>query len=204
MAKKVSIKSAADIEMARKAGAMAAEVLHMIGEHVRPGVTTDELDRICNEYIVNVLKAIPANVGYHGFPKTICASVNHVICHGIPSAKVLKNGDILNIDVAVIKDGWFGDTSRMYYVGQPSPLAPPGQHHLRSHPRRDHGSQARRDAGRYRPCHPDRRAPRAFQHRARILRPRHRAGLSRRPPGVALRAGRATGHCAASRHDLHH
>ncbi|KAG1088890.1 hypothetical protein G6F40_013404 [Rhizopus arrhizus] len=123
MAKKVSIKSAADIEMARKAGAMAAEVLHMIGEHVRPGVTTDELDRICNEYIVNVLKAIPANVGYHGFPKTICASVNHVICHGIPSAKVLKNGDILNIDVAVIKDGWCGDTSRMYYVGQPSPLA---------------------------------------------------------------------------------
>ena len=123
MAKKVSIKSAADIEMARKAGAMAAEVLHMIGEHVRPDVTTDEIDRICHDYIVNVLKAIPANVGYHGFPKTICASVNHVICHGIPSSKVLKNGDILNIDVAVIKDGWFGDTSRMYYVGQPSPLA---------------------------------------------------------------------------------
>jgi methionyl aminopeptidase len=123
MARKVSIKSAADIDMARKAGALAAEVLHMIAEHVRPGVTTDELDRICHNYIVNVQKAIPANVGYHGFPKTICASANHVICHGIPSAKVLKNGDILNIDVAVIKDGWFGDTSRMYYVGQPSPLA---------------------------------------------------------------------------------
>ena len=107
----------------RQAGALAADVLHMIAEHVRPGVTTDELDRICHDYIVNVQKAIPANVGYHGFPKTICASANHVICHGIPSAKVLKNGDILNIDVAVIKDGWYGDTSRMYFVGQPSPLA---------------------------------------------------------------------------------
>lgn len=123
MAHKVSIKSAADIAMARRAGALAAEVLHMIAEHVRPGVTTDELDRICHDYIVNVQKAIPANVGYHGFPKTICASANHVICHGIPSAKVLKNGDILNIDVAVIKDGWFGDTSRMYAVGEQSILS---------------------------------------------------------------------------------
>ena len=120
MARKVSIKSAADIDMARKAGAMAAEVLHMIGEHVRPGVTTDELDRICNQYIVNVLKAIPANVGYHGFPKTICASVNHVVCHGIPNEKVLKSGDIVNIDVTVIRDGFHGDTSRMYFVGKPS------------------------------------------------------------------------------------
>ena len=123
MARKVSIKSAADIEMARKAGALAAEVLQVVAEHVRPGVTTDELDRICHDHIVKVQQAIPANIGYHGFPKTICASPNHVICHGIPSSKVLKNGDILNIDVAVIKDGWYGDTSRMYYVGEPSPLA---------------------------------------------------------------------------------
>jgi methionyl aminopeptidase len=119
----VAIRSADEIAMARRAGALAADVLDMITEHVKPGVTTDELDRLCHDHIVNVQKAIPANIGYHGFPKTICASVNHVICHGIPSAKQLKNGDIVNIDVALIKDGWFGDTSRMYFVGQPSTLA---------------------------------------------------------------------------------
>lgn len=119
----VAIRSAEEIAMARRAGALAAEVLNMIAEHVKPGVTTDELDRLCHDHIVNVQQAIPANIGYHGYPKTICASVNHVICHGIPSAKQLKNGDIVNIDVALIKDGWFGDTSRMYFVGQPSTLA---------------------------------------------------------------------------------
>ena len=120
---RVTIKSPDEIAMSRRAGRLAAEVLHMIGEHVRPGVTTDELDRICHDYIVNVLQAIPANIGYHGYPKTVCASVNHVVCHGIPSDKVLKDGDIVNIDVALIKDGWFGDTSRMYFVGEPSTLA---------------------------------------------------------------------------------
>ena len=119
----VAIRSADEIAMARRAGALAADVLNMIAEHVRPGVTTDELDRLCHDHIVNVQQAIPANIGYHGYPKTICASVNHVICHGIPSAKQLKNGDIVNIDVALIKDGWFGDTSRMYFVGQPGTLA---------------------------------------------------------------------------------
>ena len=119
----VSIRSADEIAMARRAGALAADVLDMIAEHVKPGVTTDELDRLCHDHIVNVQRAIPANIGYHGYPKTICASVNHVICHGIPSAKQLKNGDIVNIDVALIKDGWFGDTSRMYFVGQPGTLA---------------------------------------------------------------------------------
>ena len=119
----VAIRSADEIAMARRAGALAADVLNMITEHVKPGVTTDELDRLCHDLIVNVQRAIPANIGYHGYPKTICASVNHVICHGIPSAKQLKNGDIVNIDVALIKDGWFGDTSRMYFVGQPSTLA---------------------------------------------------------------------------------
>jgi methionyl aminopeptidase len=88
---------------------------------VKPGVTTEELDRICHEHIVQVQKSIPANVGYKGFPASICTSVNNVICHGIPSSsKVLKNGDIVNIDVTVIKDGWHGDTSRMYFVGEPS------------------------------------------------------------------------------------
>jgi methionyl aminopeptidase len=90
---------------------------------VKPGVTTDELDRICNEYIVGVQKTIPANVGYNGFPKTLCTSVNHVVCHGIPNDKKLKNGDIINIDVTVIKDGFHGDTSKMYFVGEPSVLA---------------------------------------------------------------------------------
>ena len=119
----IDLKSAADLVMARAAGQLAAQVLHMIAEHVKPGVTTDQLDQLCHDYIVNVQQAVPANVGYLGFPKTVCTSVNHVICHGIPSGKPLKDGDILNIDVAVIKDGWFGDTSRMYFVGTPSPLA---------------------------------------------------------------------------------
>ena len=121
--KQVPIRSQEEIALSRHAGGLAADVLRMIGEYVKPGVSTDELDQRCHDYIVNELKAIPANVGYHGYPKTVCASVNHVICHGIPSDKKLKNGDIVNIDVAVIKDGWFGDTSRMYYVGEPGILA---------------------------------------------------------------------------------
>jgi len=108
----------------RIAGRLAAEVLAMIGPYVKPGVSTEALDDICNAYIVNELKVIPANVGYHGFTKTTCISPNAVVCHGIPSSKdILKEGDIVNIDVAVIKDGWFGDTSRMYFVGEVSPLA---------------------------------------------------------------------------------
>jgi len=104
----------------RIAGRLAAEVLDMIGEHVKPGVTTEELDRLCNRHIVDVQKSIPANVNYRGFPKTICASVNHVVCHGIPNDKALKAGDIVNIDVTVIRDGFHGDTSRMYFVGKPT------------------------------------------------------------------------------------
>ncbi|MBD8473031.1 type I methionyl aminopeptidase [Pseudomonas sp. CFBP 8770] len=110
--------------MARRAGALAADVLRMIAPHVQAGVTTQYLDELCNAYIVNELKVIPANVGYHGFTKTVCISVNEVVCHGVPSNDVvLADGDIVNIDVAVIKDRWFGDTSRMYYVGEPSALA---------------------------------------------------------------------------------
>ncbi|CAN5332124.1 type I methionyl aminopeptidase [soil metagenome] len=122
----VPIHSPAEIAMSRTAGRLAADVLTMIGEYVKPGVTTEDIDRRCHDYIVQVQGAIPANVGYHGFTKTVCTSVNQVVCHGIPSTqRVLKRGDILNIDVAVIKDGWFGDTSRMYYVGEPTPLARP-------------------------------------------------------------------------------
>jgi methionyl aminopeptidase len=116
----VSIKSPEDQERMRTAGRLAAEVLDMIGGHIVPGVTTEELDRICHDYIVNVQQAIPANVNYKGYPKTLCTSVNHVVCHGIPGDRVLKSGDILNIDVTVIKDGFHGDTSRMYFVGKPS------------------------------------------------------------------------------------
>lgn len=118
------LKSPDEIAMARAAGRLAAEVLAIIGEHVKPGVTTEELDRICHDHIVNVQGVVPANIGYQGYTKTVCTSVNHVVCHGVPSAqKVLKKGDIINIDVAVNKDGWFGDCSRMYFVGEPSPLA---------------------------------------------------------------------------------
>ncbi|MHC1480269.1 type I methionyl aminopeptidase [Frateuria aurantia] len=120
----ITLKSPEDLAGMRIAGQLAADVLAMLKEHVKPGISTEELDRLAYDYIVNVQKAIPANVGYHGFPKTLCTSVNHVICHGIPSAtKVLKDGDIVNIDVTVIKDGWHGDTSRMYFVGTPSVLA---------------------------------------------------------------------------------
>ncbi len=118
---KVSSKTPDEIEKMRVAGRLAAEVLAILTPHVKPGVTTEELDVIAHDYIVKVQKCIPANVGYRGYPKTLCTSVNNVICHGIPSpSKVLKDGDIVNIDVTVIKDGWHGDTSRMYFVGEPS------------------------------------------------------------------------------------
>lgn len=116
----VTIKTAEDIEQMRIAGRLAAEVLDMIGPYVRPGVTTEELDRRCHEYIVEEQQAIPAPLNYRGFPKSICTSVNHVICHGIPGPKKLRKGDILNIDVTVIKNGWHGDHSRMFYVGEPT------------------------------------------------------------------------------------
>jgi len=120
----VTVKTPEQIEKMRVAGRLAAEVLEMLVPHVRPGVSTEELDRLAYEHIVGVQKAIPANVGYKGFPKTLCTSVNHVICHGIPNpGKILKDGDIVNIDVTVIKDGWHGDTSRMYFAGTPSVLA---------------------------------------------------------------------------------
>jgi len=107
----------------RVAGRLAADVLDMIGEHVVPGITTDQLDRICHEYIVSEQGAIPAPLNYRGFPKSICTSVNHVVCHGIPGDKRLKTGDIVNIDITVIKDGWHGDTSRMFAVGKVNPAA---------------------------------------------------------------------------------
>lgn len=119
----VTIKNAEEIEKMRVAGRLAGEVLTMIGNHVQAGITTDELNQICHDYIVNVQGAIPAPLNYHGFPKSVCTSVNHVICHGIPGDKKLKDGDIINIDVTVIKDGFHGDTSKMFHVGKTSILA---------------------------------------------------------------------------------
>ncbi len=115
----IHLKSPAEIDKMRAAGRLAAKVLEMIGEHVRPGVSTGELDRICHRHIVGEQGAIPAPLNYKGFPKSICTSVNHVVCHGIPSdGKILKSGDIINIDITVIKDGYHGDTSKMFLVGK--------------------------------------------------------------------------------------
>jgi methionyl aminopeptidase len=119
----ITIKTPEEQEKMRVAGRLAAQVLDMIGGRVQAGVSTEELDRICHDYIVGELEAIPAPLNYRGFPKSICTSVNHVVCHGIPSDRVLKNGDIVNIDITVIKDGFHGDTSRMFFVGEPSIIA---------------------------------------------------------------------------------
>ena len=115
----VTIKTPEEQDKMRVAGRLAAEVLDMIGEYVKPGVTTGELDSIAHQYITEVQDAIPAPLNYRGFPKSICTSVNHVVCHGIPGDKKLKSGDAVNIDITVIKDGYHGDTSRMFFVGKP-------------------------------------------------------------------------------------
>jgi methionyl aminopeptidase len=121
----ITLKTAADVEGMRIAGRLTSEVLDMLTEHVKPGVTTDQLDKLCHDHIVHVQKAIPAPLnyappGYAPYPKSICTSINHQVCHGIPNDRALKNGDIVNIDVTVIKDGWHGDSSRMYVVGEGS------------------------------------------------------------------------------------
>ena len=115
----VTIKTPEEQKKMRVAGRLAADVLDIIGEHVVPGVTTDELNDICHRYITETQQAVPAPLNYKGFPKSICTSVNHVVCHGIPGDRKLKAGDAVNIDVTVIKDGYHGDTSRMFFVGKP-------------------------------------------------------------------------------------
>jgi methionyl aminopeptidase len=119
----VIIKSTEDIEMMRIAGRLAAEVLEYLDRYVKAGITTNELNSLAHEYITEVQQATPAPLNYHGFPKSICTSVNHVVCHGIPNDKALKNGDIVNIDVTVIKNGFHGDTSKMYTIGDIPPYA---------------------------------------------------------------------------------
>ncbi len=142
---RVSIKDAAEQAAMRVAGRLAADALDMIAEHVVPGVSTEELDRICHDYIVNVQRAIPAPLGYRGYPKSICTSVNHVVCHGIPGDRRLKQGDIINVDVTVIKDGFHGDSSRMYPVGRVAPHAAAAD---RNHARGDVARNTRGAPGR--------------------------------------------------------
>lgn len=119
----ISIKTTDEIAKMRVAGQLAAETLEMVAPYVKAGITTEELNSICHNYIVNVQKAIPAPLGYRGYPKSICTSINHVICHGIPGPRKLKDGDIINIDITVIKDGYHGDTSQMFVIGEASILA---------------------------------------------------------------------------------
>jgi methionyl aminopeptidase len=119
----IILKTPEEIAKMRVAGRLAAEVLEMVAPFVKEGITTDELDKICHDYIINVQKAIPAPLNYHGFPKSICTSVNHQVCHGIPGKRKLNNGDILNIDVTVIKDEFHGDTNKTFFIGKPSIIA---------------------------------------------------------------------------------
>ncbi len=175
----VTVKTPEEQEKMRTAGRLAASVLDMIEPYVQPGVTTDELDKRCHDFIVEELKSIPANLNYRGFPKTICTSVNNVVCHGIPGEKRLKSGDIINIDVTVIREGFHGDTSRMYLVGaaeRARPAAHPGL--LRGHVAGYRGGQAGRPSGRHRPCHPDLCREQRLLRGARILRTRHRPRVS--------------------------
>jgi methionine aminopeptidase type I len=115
----VTIKTPEEQDKMRVAGRLAADVLDMIGDYVKPGVTTSEINDICHRYITEVQNAIPAPLNYRGFPRSVCTSVNHVVCHGIPGDRRLKSGDAVNIDVTVIKDGFHGDTSRMFFAGKP-------------------------------------------------------------------------------------
>lgn len=116
----ITIKNPQEQEKMRKVGRLAADVLDMITDYIKPGISTNELDDICHKFITEEQKAIPAPLNYRGFPKSICTSLNHVVCHGIPGQRILKSGDCLNIDVTVIKDGFHGDTSRMFFAGKPS------------------------------------------------------------------------------------
>ncbi len=119
----IIIKTQEEIQKMRTAGRLAAEVLEIIAPYVQAGITTNELNDICHRYIVETQQAIPAPLNYRGFPKSICTSINHVVCHGIPNDKKLKNGDIINVDVTVIKEGYHGDTSQTFLVGEVLPFA---------------------------------------------------------------------------------
>ena len=152
----IKIHGPAEFEAMRAAGKLAAETLDFITPHVVPGVTTEALDKLCHDFIVDH-DAVPAPLNYRGFPKSICTSINHVVCHGIPGPKQLRDGDIVNIDVTVILDGWHGDTSRMFLPGRQREregAASLVDDHLRGHDARHcRACQAGGDPGRHRPCH---------------------------------------------------
>ena len=155
----------------RQVGALAAAQLEMIAPFIRPGVSTGELDRICHDYTINVQDAVPAPLNYRGFPKSICTSVNHVVCHGIPSdEKLLKDGDIINVDVTLIKDGFHGDTSKTFIVGKPSVRA------KRLVPRHS-GGEARGQTGRHRLRDPVLCGKATILSRTGVLRPWYRPNL---------------------------
>jgi methionyl aminopeptidase len=205
----ITIKNAQEIEKMRIAGRLASEVLDYITPFVKPGITTGELDKLCHDYMVDVQGCIPAPLhyappGHAPYPKSICTSVNHQVCHGVPGEKKLKPGDVVNLDITVIKEGWHGDTSRMFYVGEPNIQARrlteityecmwKGIAVVR----------AGRASGRYRRGHPEIRRNERLHRGARILRSRHRPKIPRRTASAALRQGRQRSG-AAGRHDFHH
>ena len=204
----ITIKNEADIAGMRVAGRLASEVLDLLTPHVKPGVTTEAIDKIAHDHIVYEQGAMPAPLnyappGYTPYPKSICTSINHQVCHGIPNDRPLKNGDIVNIDVTVIKDGWHGDTSRMFIVGEGSIAAKRlvqitydamWKGIAKVKPGARLGDIGQRD--------PDLRREQRLLGRARVLRPRHRPALPRGAAGPALRqAGHARR--AEAGHDLH-
>ncbi len=192
----VVVKNQDEIGRMRVAGRLAAEVLDYIAPYVKPGVTTGKLNDLCHDYMVDVQGRVPAPLnyappGYKPFPKSICTSVNHQVCHGIPGDRLLKHGDILNIDVTVIKDGFHGDTSRMFYVGEPRhPGAPAGRRDLRMHVARHRAGASRRPPGRHRRRDPGACRAARLLRGARVLRPRHRPQVPRGAAGAALRQAR--------------
>jgi methionyl aminopeptidase len=175
----VTIKTPDEQDKMRVAGRLAADVLDMVGDYVKPGVTTEELDQMCHEYITGRQEAIPAPLNYRGFPKSICTSINHVVCHGIPGERRLKNGDVVNIDITVIKDGFHGDTSRMFFVGKAGIQA-------------ERLSQVAFESmwlG-IEQIAPGKHLGDIGERRSRVLRPRHRARFPRRSASFALWQGR--------------
>ena len=176
-ASRIKIHDAVAFDAMRKAGRLAAETLDYVTPHVEPGITTGELDKLCHDYIVSH-EAIPAPLGYRGFPRSICTSINHVVCHGIPGDRKLLDGDIINIDVTTIVDGWHGDTSRMFYVGKVGIKAQRLVDITYDAMMRGiEVGEARRPSGRYRPGDPDLCRGRALLGGAGFLRPWHRPGV---------------------------
>ncbi len=193
----VSVKSPDDIAKMRVAGRLAAELLDYLAPQVVPGITTGELDRIAHDYQVNVQNVVPATLnyappGHRPYPASICTSVNHVVCHGIPGDKKLKPGDIVNIDVTVIKDGWHGDTSRMFYVGTPSIQARRlVEVTYEAMWRGIRAVRRGRPPRRRRPHDPEVRGEPSLLHRPRILRPRNRPRVPRGAAGRCTTDGPA-------------